>query len=58
MEIHQKKVGPDYHRLKTMDKEVSSKIYEIRILAPETQIMKGTPWSRIRGQNSVNKEFL
>ena len=29
MEIHQKKAGPDYHRLKTMvKKEVSSRIYE------------------------------
>ena len=28
MEIHQKKAGPDYHRLKTMVKEVSSRIYE------------------------------
>ena len=39
-------------------KEVSSMIYEIRILKPETEIMKGTPWSRIQGQNSVYKEFL
>ena len=39
-------------------KEVSSKIYEIRILAPGTEIMKETSWSRIRGQNIVNKEFL
>ena len=38
MEIHQKKVGPDYHRLKTM-----VKIYESRILKPETEIVKGTP---------------
>ena len=29
MEIHQKKAGPDYHRLKTMvKKEVSSRICE------------------------------
>ena len=28
MEIHQKKLGPDYHRLKTMVKEVSSRICE------------------------------
>ena len=48
MEIHQKKAGPDYHRLKTMVKR-------IRILKPETEIMRETPWSRIRGQNSVNK---
>ena len=38
--------------------EVSSKMYEIRILAPEVEIMKETPWSRIQGQNSVYKEFL
>ena len=57
VEIHQKKIGPDYHRLKTMVKEVSSKIFEIRILAPETKIMKETPWLRIKGQNSVDKEL-
>ena len=34
------------------------KRYEIRILAPEMEIMKETPWSRIQGQNSVYKEFL
>ena len=28
LEIHQKKAGPDYHRVKTMVKEVSSRIYE------------------------------
>ena len=57
LEIHQKKIGPDYHRLKTMVKEVSSKIYEIGIWAPEMEIVKETPWSRIRGQNSVDKGF-
>ena len=25
---------------------------------PETEIIRHTPWSRIREQNSVNKEFL
>ena len=45
--------------LKTIsEKEVSSKIYEIGILAPEVEIMRETPWSRIKGQNSVDKEFL
>ena len=59
LEIHQKNAGLDYHRLKTMvKKEVRSKIYETGILGPETEIMKETPWSRIRGQNSVDKEFL
>ena len=27
-------------------------------MRPETEIMKETPWSRIQGQNSVDKEFL
>ena len=39
-------------------KEVSSKIYETRILGSEMEILKETPWSRIRGQNNVCKEFL
>ena len=38
-------------------KEVSSRINELRILKPETEIMRHTPWSRIRGQNRVNKEL-
>ena len=37
---------------------MSSKIYEIRILAPEMEIMRETPWSRIKGQNSVDEELL
>ena len=53
MEIHQKKVGPDYHRLKTMVKKVSSREF----LRPETEILKQAPWSRIGGQYSVDKEF-
>ena len=58
MEIHQKKAGPDYHRLETMVKRsIEHNIYESRILRPKTEIMKGTPWSRIMGQNSVDKGF-
>ena len=49
LEIHQKKLGPDCHRLKTMVK---------RSIEQEMEIMKETPWSRIQGQNSVYKEFL
>ena len=37
--------------------EVSSKIYETGFLKSETEIMRQTPWSRIREQNSVNKEL-
>ena len=57
MEIHHKKAGPDYHRLKTVVKRISTRIYESRILRPETEFMRQTPWSRIRRQNSVNKEL-
>ena len=58
MEIHQKKAGPDYDRLKRMVKRSIEQNLRIKILRPETEIMKGTPWSRIKGQNSVDKEFL
>ena len=27
-------------------------------MKPKTEIMRETPWSRIKGQNSVYKEFL
>ena len=38
--------------------EVSSKKFEIRILGTELEILRRTPWSRLREQNSVYKEFL
>ena len=59
MEIHQKKLGADYHRLKTMLKRsIEQDLRNRNFLRPETEIMKETPWSRIKGQNSVHKEFL
>ena len=58
LEIHQKKAEPDYQRLKTMVKRSIEQDLRNRNLGPETEIMKETPWSRIRGQNSVDKEFL
>ena len=58
LEIHQKKAGPDYHRLKTMVKRSIEQEIRKRILEPEMEIMRGTPWSTIQGQNSVYKEFL
>ena len=58
LEIHLKKVGPDYHWLKTMVKRSIEQDIRNKILAPEMEIMKGRPWSRIQGQNSVYKEFL
>ena len=56
LEIHQKKLGPDYHRLKAMVKRSIEQ--DKGILAPEMKIVRETPWSRIRQQNSVYKEFL
>ena len=54
MESHQKKAGSDYHQIEDNgEKKYRSRIYETRILRPETEIMKGTPWSRIRGQDSM-----
>ena len=58
LEIHQKKAGPDYHRFKRILKRSIKQIYEIGILRPETEIMKETPRSRIREQNSVYEEFF
>ena len=48
LETHQKKLEPDYHRLKTMVKRSIGKKFEIKILGDEMIIMKVTPWSRIR----------
>ena len=39
-------------------REVLSRKFEIRILGAELEILRRTPWSRIREQNSVYKEFL
>ena len=58
LEIHQKKLGPDYHRLKTLVKRRIEQDLRNKNLAPETEIMKETPWSRIQGQNSVYKQLL
>ena len=55
LETHQKKLGPDYHRLKTL---VKRSIEQIRVVGAETDILRRTPWSRIREQNSVYNEFL
>ena len=51
LEIHQKELGPDYHRLKTMVKRSIEQ--EIRILGTEMEIMRRTPWSRIRDQKTA-----
>ena len=53
MEIHQKKAGPDYRRLKTMVKRSIEQDLRNRNFGPETEIMKETPWLRIRGQKTA-----
>ena len=58
LEIHRKKGGPDYHRLKTMvNRSIEQEIRD-KNLGAELEILRRTPWSRIRGQNSVDKEFM
>ena len=56
MEIHQKKAEPDYHRLKTMVLRSVEQEIRNKNLGPEVEIFRRTPWSRIKEQNSVNKE--
>ena len=55
VEINQKMAGPDHHRLKTMVKRSIEQNLRIRILRPEMEIMKETPWSRIRGKTAWTK---
>ena len=58
LEIHQKKLGPDYHRSKTMVKRSIEQNIRNKNLGGELEILRRTPWSRIRKQNSVYKKFL
>ena len=58
MEIHQKKAGPDYHRLKTMvkrsiEQDLRNKNFEARNGNYERNAVV-----KNQGQNSVDKEFL
>ena len=55
LETHQKKIGPDYHRLKTMVQRSIEQDLRNRNFGPEMEIMRATPWSRIREQNSVDR---
>ena len=56
MEIHQKKAGPDFHRLKTMvkrsiEQDIRSRSFGARNGNYETNAVVNN-----QGQNSVNKE--
>ena len=58
LETHQKKLEPDYHRLKAMVKRSIEQEIRNKNFGSRMEILRRTPWSRIRGQNSVYKEFL
>ena len=58
LEIFQKKLGPDYHRLKTMVKRsIEQDLRNSNFGARNMEIMRQTPWSRIREQNSLYKKI-
>ena len=59
MEIHLKKAGIDCHRLKTMVKRSIGQDLRIKNFeARNGKLCEERPWTRIRGQNSVDKEFM
>ena len=58
LEIHQKTAGPDYHRLKTMVERSIEQDLRNKNFGARNGNYEETPWLRIRGQNSVDKEFL
>ena len=58
LETHQKKLGPDYHRLKTMVKRSIEQDIRHKNFGARNGNYEETPWLRIREQNSVYKEFL
>ena len=59
LEIHQKKAWPDYHRLKTMVKRSIEQNLRIKNFgARNGNYEDKRRWSRIKGQNSVYREFL
>ena len=57
LETHQKKNRTWLSQIESYGEEKYKK-FEMRILGPEAEILRRTPWSRIKEQNSVCKEFL
>ena len=55
LETHQKKLGPDYHRLKTMVKRSIEQEIRNKNLGSGTEILRRTPWSRIRDKTACTK---
>ena len=62
MEIHQKKAGPDYHRLKTMvkrsiEQNLRMKNFEARIGNFETSAVVKNQWVKKREQRSLGDSW-
>ena len=57
MEIHQKKAGPDYHRLKTMVKRSIEQNLRIKNFESRNGNYETNAVVKNQGQNSVNKEL-
>ena len=58
LETHQKKIGPDYHRLRTMVKRSIEQDIRNKNLGPEVEILRRTPWSRIKGTKQRVQRIL
>ena len=58
LETHQKKLGPDYHRLKTMMKRSIEQEIRNKNFGSRNGNYEKNAVVRIREQNSVYKEFL
>ena len=59
LEIHQKKIGPDYHRLKTMVKRsIKQEICEIRILGAEMEILRRNAVVKNQGTKQCAQRIL
>ena len=58
LEIHQKKFGPEHHRLKTMVKRSIEQEIRNKNFGPEVEILRGTPWSRIRERKQRVQRIL
>ena len=55
LETHQKKLGPDYHRLKAMVKRSIEQEIRNKNFGSRNGILRRTPWSRIREQTACTK---
>ena len=58
LEIHQKKAGPDFHRLKTMVKRSIEQDMRNKNFGARNGNYERNAVVKIKGQNSVYKEFL